>query len=67
MAMECERTFSFGREEWRRARVAHALRAVEDALLWLEPTPAQGIEIRALERVRDDLAVLLREVTQVSR
>ena len=43
-----------------RFRVKHALLAVEDALALLEPTPAEGIEIAALERVRDDLVVVLR-------
>lgn len=46
----------------RRFRVKHALRAVEDAIALLEPAPADGIETEALERVRDDLAVVLREV-----
>jgi hypothetical protein len=46
--------------ERRQFRVKHALRAVEDALAMLEPRPADGIEIAALERVRDDLAVVLR-------
>ena len=48
--------------EKRRFRVEHALYAVEDALRLLEPAPADGIEIKALERVRDDLSVLLRAV-----
>ena len=43
-----------------RFRVKHALLAVEDALALLEPRPAEGIEVAALERVRDDLAVVLR-------
>jgi hypothetical protein len=43
-----------------RFRVKHALRAVEDALALLEPKPAEGIEVAALQRVRDDLAVVLR-------
>ena len=43
-----------------RFRVKHALLAVEYALALLEPTPAEGIEIAALERVRDDLVVVLR-------
>jgi len=46
--------------ELRRFRVKHALHAVEDALALLRPAPAEGIEIAALERVRDDLAVVLR-------
>jgi len=48
--------------EKRRFRVEHALYAVEDALRLLEPAPGHGIEISALERVRDDLSVLLRAV-----
>ena len=43
-----------------RFRVKHALLAVENALALLEPRPAEGIEVAALERVRDDLAVVLR-------
>jgi hypothetical protein len=43
-----------------RFRVKHALLAVEDALALLEPRPAEGIEVAALERVRDDLAIVLR-------
>ena len=43
-----------------RFRVKHALLAVEDALALLEPRPAEGIEVAALQRVRDDLAVVLR-------
>jgi hypothetical protein len=48
--------------ERQRFRVEHALYAVEDALRLLEPAPADGIELSALERVRDDLSVLLRAV-----
>ena len=44
----------------RRFRVKHALRAVEDAIALLKPRPADGIEVAALQRVRDDLAVVLR-------
>jgi hypothetical protein len=44
----------------RRFRIAYALRSIEDALLLLEPLPAEGIEVRALQRVRDDLSILLR-------
>lgn len=47
-------------EERRRFRVKHALRAVDNAIALLEPSPADGIEIAALERVRDDLTVILR-------
>jgi hypothetical protein len=46
--------------EIRRFRVKHALRSIEDALSLLEHKPAEGIETPALERVRDDLAVVLR-------
>ena len=46
--------------DWRRFRVSLALRAVEAALYLLDPAPAEGLEIRALERVRDDLEVVLR-------
>jgi hypothetical protein len=50
-----------GPADRRRFRVEHALRAVDDALALLEPAPADGIEIDALQRVRDDLAVVLRD------
>ena len=46
--------------EIRRFRVKHALRSLEDALSLLADKPAEGIETSALERVRDDLAVVLR-------
>ena len=46
--------------EIRRFRVKHALRSIEDALSLLDDQPAEGIETSALERVRDDLAVVLR-------
>ncbi len=46
--------------ELRRFRVKHALRSIEDALILLEHKPAEGVETSALERVRDDLAVVLR-------
>lgn len=46
--------------EIRRFRVKHALRSIEDALTLLEEKPAEGIETTALERVREDLAVVLR-------
>jgi hypothetical protein len=55
-------SFFADNSEKQRFRVEHALYAVEDALRLLGPTPADGIEIRALERVRDDLSVLLRAV-----
>jgi hypothetical protein len=50
-----------GPADRRRFRVKHALRAVDDALSLLDPAPADGIELDALQRVRDDLAVVLRE------
>ncbi len=46
--------------EWRRLRILLALEAVETALCLLDPPPAEGLEIRAIERVRDDLEVILR-------
>ena len=46
--------------EIHRFRVKHALRSIEDALSLLDDKPADGIETSALERVRDDLAVVLR-------
>jgi hypothetical protein len=46
--------------EIHRFRVKHALRSIEDALSLLRDKPADGIETHALERVRDDLAVVLR-------
>jgi hypothetical protein len=46
--------------EWRRLRISLALEALGVALYLLDPVPADGLEIRALERVRDDLEVVLR-------
>lgn len=46
--------------DWRRLRILLALQAIETALYLLDPVPAEGLEIRALERVRDDLEVVLR-------
>jgi hypothetical protein len=43
-----------------RFRLEHARQAIENALVLLDSRPAEAIEISALERVRDDLAVLLR-------
>ena len=51
---------SVDRLDWRRFRISLALRNVEDALRLLDPAPADGLEISALERVRDDLEVILR-------
>ncbi|HKG43657.1 MAG TPA: hypothetical protein VKB10_05385 [Gaiellaceae bacterium] len=44
----------------RRFRVKHALRAVEDALILLDSERSIGVQVSALERIRDDLRVLLR-------
>jgi hypothetical protein len=44
----------------RRFRVKHALRSIEHALILLDSRPSEGIEIAALERIRDDLSILLR-------
>ena len=49
-----------GPADRRRFRVKHALRSIEDALSLLDDKPAEGIETSALERVRKDLAVVLR-------
>jgi hypothetical protein len=46
----------------RRFRVEHALRAIEDALILLDSERGIGIQLSALERIRDDLAVVLRQV-----
>jgi hypothetical protein len=43
-----------------RFRLEHALKAIEDALILLDTKPAEAIELSALERVRDDLSILLR-------
>ena len=48
----------------RRFRVAQALKSIENALILLDSKPAEGVEISALERVRDDLGVVLRELTR---
>jgi hypothetical protein len=44
----------------RRFRLQHALQSLEDALILLDTRPAEAIELSALERVRDDLDVLVR-------
>ena len=46
----------------RRFRLVHALQAIENALILLDTSPAEGVEISALERVRDDLSVVLRTI-----
>ena len=54
-------------DDRRRFRVKHALRAVDDAIALLEPAPAEGIEIAAPERVREDLAIVLRTAEPKAR
>jgi len=44
----------------RRFRLEHALKALEDALILLDRERDAGVELSALERVRDDLGVVLR-------
>ena len=44
----------------RRFCVKHGLRAVEDALILLDSERTTGVQLSTLERLRDDLAVLLR-------
>jgi len=44
----------------RRFRVKHGLKAVEDALILLDSERTVGVQLSTLERLRDDLAVLLR-------
>jgi hypothetical protein len=46
----------------RRFEIGHALRSVEDALILLDSGPPEGLEIAALQRIRDDLAVVLRHM-----
>ena len=46
----------------RRFRVKHGLRAVEDALILLDSERTVGVQLSTLERLRDDLAVLLRAI-----
>jgi hypothetical protein len=50
----------------RRFRLEHALKSLENTLILLDIHPAEAIEIAALERVRDDLAVLLRAAVAAS-
>ena len=58
------RSLSYGdASDRRRFRIAYALRSIEDALLLLDPLPEEGIEVRALQRVRDDLSIILRTAT----
>jgi hypothetical protein len=50
----------------RRFRLEHALKSLENTLILLDIHPAEALEIAALERVRDDLAVLLRAAAAAS-
>lgn len=50
----------------RRFRLEHALQSHENTLILLDARPAEAIEISALERVRDDLALLLRAAVAAS-
>ena len=50
----------------RRFRLEHARQSPENTLILLYARPAEAIEIAALERVRDDLAVLLRAAAAAS-
>jgi hypothetical protein len=53
-------SYGWDHADKRRFRVKHALRSLEDALTLLRAKPADGIEVAALERVRDDLVIVLR-------
>lgn len=44
----------------RRFRVKHALKSIEDALILLDAERANGVQVGALEQIRDDLAIVLR-------
>lgn len=44
----------------RRFRVKHALKSIEDALILLDAERPNGVQVGALERIRDDLAIVLR-------
>jgi hypothetical protein len=50
----------------RRFRLEHALQSLENTLVLMDARPAETIEISALERVRDDLALLLRAAVAAS-
>jgi hypothetical protein len=50
----------------RRFRLEHALQSLENTLILLDVRPAEAIEMAALERVRDDLALLLRAAVAAS-
>ena len=44
----------------RRFRVKHALKSIEDALILLDAERPNGIQVGALQQIRDDLAIVLR-------
>ena len=44
----------------RRFRVKHALKSIEDALILLDAERPNGVQVGALEGIRDDLAIVLR-------
>jgi hypothetical protein len=44
----------------RRFRVKHALKSIEDALILLDEERPNGVQVGTLERIRDDLAIVLR-------
>ena len=44
----------------RRFRVKHALKSIEDALILLDAERPNGVQVGALEQIRDDLAIVLR-------
>lgn len=46
----------------RRFEIGRTLRSVEDALILLDGGPPEGLEIAALRRIRNDLAVVLRHM-----
>jgi len=50
-----------------RRRVKHALNAVDDTLILLEICRPDAIDVAALERVRDELALVLRKAVDSSR
>jgi len=50
----------------RRFRLEHALKSLENTLILLDIHTAEALEITALERVRDDLAVLFRAAAAAS-
>lgn len=46
----------------RRFEIEHALLSVEDALILLDTRPAEAVEAAALERIRNGLATVLRNL-----